>query len=59
MASNMATHLSQDKNGDFYERLNSKSTLNIAKVFLAELTPPITDSSYILDNACGPAVVTQ
>jgi ubiquinone/menaquinone biosynthesis C-methylase UbiE len=41
-----------------YERMGSNATLNIAKVFVPEL-PPIKDSSYILDNACGTGIVTQ
>ena len=31
----------------------------IATEIVLSTSPPITDSSYILDNACGPAIVTE
>jgi ubiquinone/menaquinone biosynthesis C-methylase UbiE len=41
-----------------YARMGSNATLNIAKAFIPEL-PPITSTSYILDNACGLGIVTD
>jgi ubiquinone/menaquinone biosynthesis C-methylase UbiE len=41
-----------------YDRMASKSTYNIAKTIIPALFPPITPSSYILDNACGSGIVS-
>ncbi len=40
-----------------YDRGTSKCTYSIASQFLP-LLPPITSSSYILDNSCGTGLIT-
>ncbi len=43
-----------------YERMTSNCTKEIAEYMVATVSPPIDqDSSFILDNACGPGIVTS
>lgn len=42
-----------------YERMSGNCTRLIAKEIVCSASPPITDSSYILDNACGPGIVSE
>jgi len=43
-----------------YERMTSNCTRQIAEHMIATVSPPINQaSSYILDNACGPGIVTS
>ncbi|KAG0648819.1 Methyltransferase tpcH [Hyphodiscus hymeniophilus] len=46
-------------NAEKYERMASNATLNIAKTFMLDILPTITETSYILDNACGTGLLTQ
>lgn len=57
----MASKSFHNTHSNTYERMGSNATTNIARAFLSDLTllSPITESSYILDNACGPGIVTQ
>jgi ubiquinone/menaquinone biosynthesis C-methylase UbiE len=55
----MASKSFHDTHSNTYERMASYCTLNVAKQFLSTLSPRITRSSYILDNACGPGIVTS
>lgn len=48
-----------DAHGSTYDRMASGCTRTVAEKFLPELSPPITDSSYVLDNACGTGFVTR
>ncbi|KAL9623482.1 MAG: hypothetical protein Q9160_002162 [Pyrenula sp. 1 TL-2023] len=41
-----------------YEKSTRGVTRNVATHFLSTLTPPISASSIIHDNACGPGIVT-
>lgn len=41
-----------------YTRMTGGCTALIASQMLSSLTPPITPSSYILDNTCGPGIVS-
>jgi ubiquinone/menaquinone biosynthesis C-methylase UbiE len=41
-----------------YTRMTGGCTVLIASQMLTSLTPPITPSSYILDSACGPGIVS-
>lgn len=56
----MSSHNFHDSHPNTYDRMASGATLNVARVFLPELTKrfPITKSSYILDNACGTGIVS-
>lgn len=47
------------KHSDLYERTAGRSTRIVAHDMLSTISPPITSSSYVLDNACGPAIVTS
>jgi ubiquinone/menaquinone biosynthesis C-methylase UbiE len=42
-----------------YERMSGNCTHIIASQMVASINPPITNSSYILDNACGPGIVSE
>ncbi|KUJ19165.1 S-adenosyl-L-methionine-dependent methyltransferase [Mollisia scopiformis] len=42
-----------------YERMSGNCTRLVAAQMLQNLSPPITPSSYILDNACGPGIVSE
>ncbi|KAG4411288.1 hypothetical protein IFR04_015576 [Cadophora malorum] len=42
-----------------YERMSGNCTRFIAAEVVLLASPPIMDSSYILDNACGPGIVTE
>lgn len=42
-----------------YERARARTTRYITQNFLSSVNPPIDASSYVLDNACGPGVVTD
>jgi ubiquinone/menaquinone biosynthesis C-methylase UbiE len=42
-----------------YERMSGNCTRIIASQIVASINPPITNSSYILDNACGPGIVSE
>lgn len=42
-----------------YERMSGNCTRTVASQMLHNLNPPITSSSYILDNACGPGIVSE
>jgi ubiquinone/menaquinone biosynthesis C-methylase UbiE len=42
-----------------YERMSGNCTRIIASQMVASINPPITNSSYILDNACGPGIVSE
>ncbi|KAH8599872.1 S-adenosyl-L-methionine-dependent methyltransferase [Bisporella sp. PMI_857] len=55
-----SSHSFHDTHSDTYERMASRSTLNIALAYLPTLLQrfPITSSSHILDNACGTGLVT-
>lgn len=46
-----------DFNSD-YERMTGGCTRRIAEHIASTITPPITASSLILDNACGPGIVS-
>lgn len=41
-----------------YERMTGGCTSHLAREMLNSASPPLTSSSYILDNACGPGIVT-
>jgi ubiquinone/menaquinone biosynthesis C-methylase UbiE len=55
----MASKSFHDAHSNTYERMASYCTLNVARQFLSTLSPPISRSSYILDNACGTGIVTS
>lgn len=42
-----------------YERMSGNCTRLIAAQTISTIFPPITSSSYILDNACGPGIVSE
>jgi ubiquinone/menaquinone biosynthesis C-methylase UbiE len=42
-----------------YERMSGNCTRLLAAQMVANINPPITRSSYILDNACGPGIVSK
>ena len=42
-----------------YERLTSGCTRLVAQQMVKTLQPPIIASSYVLDNACGPGIVSE
>ena len=42
-----------------YERMTGNCTRLVAAHMIATVSPPITSSSYILDNACGPGIVSE
>ncbi|KAH7348701.1 S-adenosyl-L-methionine-dependent methyltransferase [Rhexocercosporidium sp. MPI-PUGE-AT-0058] len=42
-----------------YERMSGNCTRLIATVMVSAPSPPITQASYILDNACGPGIVSE
>ncbi|KAI9820044.1 MAG: hypothetical protein M1827_006615 [Pycnora praestabilis] len=42
-----------------YKRMTGDCTRLVAEQMIFNLTPPITSSSYILDNACGPGIVSE
>lgn len=42
-----------------YERMSGNCTRIVASQMLHNLNPPIDSSSYILDNACGPGIVSE
>lgn len=42
-----------------YERMSGNCTRIVASQMLQNLSAPITPSSYILDNACGPGIVSE
>lgn len=41
-----------------YEKTVTPTTVQAVRKATPEISPPITADSYILDNACGPGVVT-
>ncbi|KAJ9663103.1 hypothetical protein H2201_005774 [Coniosporium apollinis] len=43
----------------YYERVTGNCTRLVAAQMLSTISPPIISSSYILDNACGPGMVTE
>jgi ubiquinone/menaquinone biosynthesis C-methylase UbiE len=42
-----------------YERMAGNCTSLIAAQMVSTISPPLTSSSYILDNACGPGIVSE
>lgn len=44
---------------DDYSRLVGGASERIGHSMLKDLSSPITPESYILDNACGPAIITS
>lgn len=44
---------------DSYDRLTGGCTRIIAAAIAKSITPPITASSYVLDNACGTGAFTE
>ncbi|KAI9731228.1 MAG: hypothetical protein M1834_005421 [Cirrosporium novae-zelandiae] len=42
-----------------YERMTGNCTRLIAAEMISTITPPITSSSHVLDNACGPGIVSE
>lgn len=54
----MASKSFHDTHSNTYDRMASQCTTTVARQFLRTLTPPITPSSYVLDNACGTGIVT-
>ncbi|TVY92212.1 Methyltransferase [Lachnellula willkommii] len=42
-----------------YERMTGNCTRIVAAEMVRIKSPPITSSSYVLDNACGPGIVTE
>ncbi len=42
-----------------YERMSGNCTRLLAAQIIQDVKPPITGSSYILDNACGPGIVSE
>ncbi|MCJ1377327.1 hypothetical protein MMC17_000421 [Xylographa soralifera] len=42
-----------------YERMSGNCTRLIAAHIVSTISPPITSSSYILDNACGTGIVSE
>ena len=42
-----------------YERMSGNCTRLLAAQMISHVNPPITGSSYILDNACGPGIVSE
>ncbi|MCJ1401713.1 hypothetical protein MMC11_004930 [Xylographa trunciseda] len=42
-----------------YERMSGNSTRFIPAHIVSTISPPITSSSYVLDNACGPGIVSE
>jgi ubiquinone/menaquinone biosynthesis C-methylase UbiE len=55
----MSSKSFHDTHGSMYDRMASGCTRTVAQQFLPDLSPPITSSSYILDNACGTGLVTR
>jgi ubiquinone/menaquinone biosynthesis C-methylase UbiE len=56
---NMSSKSFHNTHSNTYDRMASGCTLRVAAQFLPDLSPPITRSSYILDNACGTGLVTR
>jgi len=54
MSFNTATPYSSN-----YERMSGNCTRILAAQMLSNISPPITSSSYVLDNACGPGIVSE
>lgn len=54
----MSAHSSIDL-GSNYERLTGNCTRIVAEEIARTISPPITTSSFVLDNACGPGIVTE
>ncbi|KAE9367870.1 S-adenosyl-L-methionine-dependent methyltransferase, partial [Stipitochalara longipes BDJ] len=42
-----------------YERMSGNCTRLLAAQLISDISPPITPTSYILDNACGPGIVSE
>lgn len=42
-----------------YERMSGNCTRILAAQVISNIDPPVTGSSYILDNACGPGIVSE
>jgi ubiquinone/menaquinone biosynthesis C-methylase UbiE len=42
-----------------YERMSGNCTRLLAAQMIAKIDPPITSSWYILNNACGPGIVSE
>lgn len=42
-----------------YERMSGNCTRLIAAQMVSTISPPISTTSYILDNACGPGIVSE
>ena len=42
-----------------YERLTSGCTRTVAQQMVQTIKPSLTPSSFILDNACGPGIVSE
>ncbi|KUJ22047.1 S-adenosyl-L-methionine-dependent methyltransferase [Mollisia scopiformis] len=55
----MASQTFLNTHSNSYDRMTSGGTLSIAKQAIAMLPIPITDSSYVLDNACGTGIVSE
>ena len=54
MSSTVATPYSSN-----YERMSGNCTRFLAAQLISGIIPPITNTPYILDNACGPGIVSE
>ncbi|RDL33705.1 Uncharacterized protein BP5553_08073 [Venustampulla echinocandica] len=56
MASNLTTKSTYSSN---YERMSGNCTRLIAAEMVSTISPPLSSTSYILDNACGTGIVSE
>lgn len=57
---NMSASLKFHASGnDKYTKLVGGASTRIALQMLRDIKPPVTSDSYVLDNACGPGIVTE
>lgn len=57
--STMASHTFHNAHANMYDRMASGGSLGIARQAIAMLPVPVTESSYVLDNACGTGIVSE
>src|SRR5688572_8729460 len=56
---NMASKILNPGPSSPYERMSGGCTRIVAAEMISSVSPPIDSSSYILDNACGPGIITE
>ncbi|KAF4617030.1 hypothetical protein G7Y89_g15119 [Cudoniella acicularis] len=54
-----STHTKKSAYSTNYDRMSGNCTLHVAVQMVSIISPTITPDSYILDNACGPGIVTE